>query len=99
MPFNHTMTSMKKNLITLLYVLCGRKMKCFLIRFFNKISVPSRITLEKPRLFRPSMIELPNVIGVSPLDFIDTSDRNKKGEVDEIVSIFLSDLKDITFSH
>ena len=65
----------------------------------NKISILSTITLEKPHLFKPSMIELPIVIRVSPLDFLDTFDRNIKDEVDEIVMIFVSDLKDMTFSH
>ena len=64
----------------------------------NKISVPSTITLEKPHLFKLSMIEVPIVIRVSPLDFLDTFDRNIKNEVDEIVIIFISDLKDVTFT-
>ena len=65
----------------------------------KKISVPSKITLEKPHLFKPSMIELPIVIRMSPLDFLDTFDRNIYNEVDEIKIIFISDLDDITFSH
>ena len=51
----------------------------------NKISVPSTITLEKPHLFKLSMIEVPIVIRVSPREFLDTFDRNIKNEVDEIV--------------
>ena len=31
----------------------------------NKISIPSTITIEKPHLFKPCMIELPIVIRVS----------------------------------
>ena len=65
----------------------------------NKISVPSTIRLEKPHLFEPSMIELPIVIRVSPLDFRDTFDRNINNEVDGINIIFISDLKDMIFSH
>ena len=65
----------------------------------NKISVPSTITLEKPHLFKSSMIEMPIVVKVSPLDFLDTFDRNINNEVDEIIIIIISDLKDITFSH
>ena len=64
----------------------------------NKISFPSTITLEKPHLFKPSMIEVHIVIGVSPLEFLDTLGRNIKNEFDEIVIIFISDLKDMTFS-
>ena len=49
----------------------------------NKISVPTIITLEKPHLFKPSMIELPIVIRVSPPDFLDTFNRNLNNEVHE----------------
>ena len=65
----------------------------------NRISVPSTITLEKPHLFQPSMIELPIVVGVSPLDFLDTFDRNINIEVIEIIIIIKSDLDDFTYSH
>ena len=65
----------------------------------NEISILSTITLEKPHLFKPCMIELPIVIRVSPLEFLDTVDRNINNEVDEINIIFISDLKDMTFSH
>ena len=63
----------------------------------NKISVPSTITLEKPHLFKPSLIELPIVVRVSPLGFLDTSDRNIDNEFDEIKILFITDLKNITF--
>ena len=65
----------------------------------NQISVPSTFTLEKPNLFKSSMIELPIVVRLSPLDFIDTFDRNINNEVDEINITFTSDLEDMTFSH
>ena len=65
----------------------------------NKISVPTTITIEKPHLFKPSMIELPIAIKVSPIDFLDTLDRNITEDVDEIDIIFASDLDDFTFSH
>ena len=65
----------------------------------NKSSVPSTITLEKSHLFKPIMIEIPIVIRVSPVDFLDTFDRNINNEVDEINIIFISSLKDMTFSH
>ena len=65
----------------------------------KKFTVPRTITLEKPHLFKPSMIELAIVIRVSPLDFLDTFDRNINNEVDEKNIILLSDLKDMTFSH
>ena len=65
----------------------------------NKISVPSTITLEKPYLFKASTIEIPLVVRVSPVDFLDTFGRNINNEVDEIDIIFLSNLKDMTFSH
>ena len=65
----------------------------------NEISVPSTITLEKPHLFRPSMIELPIVKRVSPNDFQDIFDKNINDEVDEVIIIFISDVKDITFFH
>ena len=65
----------------------------------NKISVPSTITLEKPYLFKSSMIELPIVVRISPLDFLNTFDRNINNEVDEIIIIFISDLKDNSFFH
>ena len=68
-------------------------------KIINKISVPSTITLEKPHLFEPSMVALPIDISVSPVDFLDTFDRNIKDEVDEIVIIIISDLRDKTFSH
>ena len=65
----------------------------------NRISVPSTLILQKPHLFKPSMIELPIVVRVPPLDFLDTFDRRcTNDEVDEIELIFLSDLDDITFS-
>ena len=65
----------------------------------NKVSVPSTITLEKPHMFKSSMIELPLVVVVSPLDFPDTFDRNRNNEVNEINKIFKSNLKDVTFFH
>ena len=65
--------------------------------FINKISVPSTITLEKPHLFKPRINELPRVIRVSPLAFLDTFDRNINNEVDEINIIFISNLEDMTF--
>ena len=65
----------------------------------NKISVPSIFTREKPHLLKPSMTEILIVIRVSPLDFLDTFDKNRKYEVDEIVIIFLSELEDMPFSH
>ena len=64
----------------------------------NKIPVSKKITPEKPRLFKPSMVELPLVLRVSPLDFLDTFDRNIKNEVHEINIIIISDLKDMTIS-
>ena len=65
-----------------------------------RISVPSTITLQKPHLLKPSMIELPIVVRVSSLVFLDTFDRSCiKNEVDEIVILFISDLKNMTFSH
>ena len=65
-----------------------------------KISVPSMITLREPHLFKPSLIELPIEVGVSSLDFLDQFDKEGiLGEVDEINIIFISDLKDMTFSH
>ena len=65
----------------------------------NKISIPSTITLQNAHLLQPNMIELPIVVRVSPLDFLDTFDGNINNEVDEINIIFISDLDDITFSH
>ena len=65
--------------------------------FINKISVQSTITLEKPHLFKPSIIDLPIVKRMSPLDFLDTFDRNKNNEVDEVNIIFISNLEDMTF--
>ena len=57
----------------------------------SKISVPSTNTLEKPYLFTSSMIELPKVGRVSPLNYLGTFDRNKNNEVDEINILFISD--------
>ena len=65
----------------------------------NNISIPSTITLEKPYLFEPSMIESPIVIRVSPINFLYTFDWNINIEVDEINIIFVSDLRAITLSH
>ena len=66
----------------------------------NKISFPSTITLQKPYLFQPSLIELPRVVKVPPLGFLDTFNKSCiNDEVDEINKIFISDLKDMTFSH
>ena len=86
--------SIKRKSIFFLYVLCEKKEV-----LINKISVPSIITLEKPYLFEPSMIKLPIVIGVLPLDLLDEFDRNKTNELDEINTILISDPKDMTFSH
>ena len=65
----------------------------------NKISVPSTITLEKPRLLKPSMIELPIAVRVSPIVFLDTFDKNINDEVVEINIKFISDFKDTTIFH
>ena len=64
----------------------------------NKISVPSTITLEKPYLFQPSMIELPIVVRVSRFDFPDTFGRHINKNVDEINIILTINLNDMTFS-
>ena len=64
----------------------------------KKISVPSTITLERPHLFKSSRIELPIVLRVSALEFLDTVDKNITEEVDKIDIIFIFDLNDITFS-
>ena len=45
------------------------------------------------------MIELPKVMRVSPLDFLDTVDENKTEVFDGIDIKFTSDLKDMTFAH
>ena len=50
----------------------------------NKVSISSTITLEKPYLFKPNMIELPIVVRVSPLDFLNTVVGKINNEVDEI---------------
>ena len=65
----------------------------------NKTSVPNTTTLEKPHLFKPSMIEISIVIRVSPLDFLETVHYNIIEEVGEINITFTSDLKDMTFAH
>ena len=66
----------------------------------NEISLPSTSTPQKQYLFEPSMIELPIVVRVPPVDFLNRCDRSCiNDEVDEINIIFLSDLGDITFSH
>ena len=64
----------------------------------NGISTPSTFTLEKPHLFRPSMIELPIVIRVSALDFPYRFDGNIKDEAHEINIKFVSNFEDMTFS-
>ena len=51
----------------------------------NKISFPSIITLEKPYLFKPSMIALPIVIRASPLDILDTVHKNIIEDVDKLI--------------
>ena len=66
-------------------------------KLINKISIPSTITLEKPHLFQSSMIELPIVVRVSPLDFLSTIDGTINNEVDEKNIIFVFGLKDFTF--
>ena len=65
----------------------------------NNVFVPSTITIEKPHLSKSSIIGLPIVVRVLPLDFLDTFDRNISNEVDEIKTISISDLTDITFFH
>ena len=66
----------------------------------NKISVPSKITIQKPHLFKPTLIEVPIVERVPPFDFPDTFDRNCiNDEVVGINIIFISYLEDIKFSH
>ena len=45
------------------------------------------------------MVELPIVIKVSPLDFLDTFGGNINLKVNEIDIIHTTDLKDMTFSH
>ena len=62
----------------------------------NKISVSSTNTQEKPHLFKSSIIELPIVVRISPLNFLNTFDRNINNEVDQINKIFISNLEDIT---
>ena len=65
----------------------------------NKISVPGTITVEKQHLFNPCMTELPIVIRVPLFDFPETFDSIINKEVDEINKIFISDLRDMAFSH
>ena len=45
------------------------------------------------------MIQLPIAIRVSPINFLNTFDKNINNEIDEINIIFISDLEDKTFSH
>ena len=59
----------------------------------NKNSVPSTIT------YSQNWNGLPIVKEDTACDSLDTFDRNINDEVDEIVIIFISDLKDETFSH
>ena len=63
----------------------------------NKSFFPSIFTLEKAHLFKTSMIVLPIVIGVSPLDFLDTVDKDITEDVDKIDITTTSDLRDMTF--
>ena len=66
----------------------------------KKTFVSSTITIQKPYLFEPSLIELPIVLRVPAVDFLDTFDRSCiNDEVDEFNLIFIPDLDDITFSH
>ena len=65
----------------------------------NRISVPSTTTVEKPHLFKPSMVELPIVLEVPAYDFLDQFDEECiRDEVDEINMIFVSDLEDVSFT-
>ena len=84
--FNHTIIIRKKidN-----FTVCVMWKKNYVL--IIKISVPSTNTLEKPYLFKSSLIELPKVGRVSPLTYLDTFDRNKNNEVDEIKIIFIYD--------
>ena len=59
----------------------------------NKISVPNTFS------YKQKWNGLPIIVRGSSCDFLDTFDKNYKNEdVDEIVIIFISDLKDMTFS-
>ena len=59
----------------------------------NKISDPSIITLRKPHLFEPNMIELPIVLKVPAYDFPDQfNEGGILDEVDKVKIIFKSDL-------
>ena len=60
----------------------------------NKISVPSTFS------FKQNWYGLPIIVRGSMCVFLDTFDENCiNDDVDEIVIIFISDLKDMTFSH
>ena len=66
----------------------------------SKISVPSTITVQKAYLFKPSMIELPIEVIVTPHDLLGAFDKICINvEVNEINIIFISDFEDMTFSH
>ena len=62
----------------------------------NKISVPSTNTLGKPHLLKLSLFELPIVVRISPLNFLNIFDRHINNEVDQIIKLFISNLEDIT---
>ena len=66
----------------------------------KKISVPSTIPLQKPNLFKPSLIGLPIEVRVPSFGFLDTFDSDCiNEEIDEKNIAFTSDLKDMSLSH
>ena len=74
------------------FTVCGKRMNNGLV--LNKISVPSTLS------YKQKWNGLPILIRGSSCDFLDTFDKNCiNDDVDEIVISFISDLKDMTFSH
>ena len=71
-----------------------------IVLIVNKKSRLRLITFWKAHLFEPSMIELPIMLKVPGYDFLDQF--NKECVMDEVGESnikFISDLKDMTFSH
>ena len=67
----------------------------------NKISVPRTITLRRTDMFKPDIFEIPIYVKVSEREFLDIVDRNCAYNIisDEMDTIFISKLKEITLEH
>ena len=94
MSFYHTIIFIKRNLITLLSVFCGKKWCHYKKDFCSEYNYTRETKFVYVKHDWKTKIEK-----VTCLDYLDTFYSYINSVVDDINIVFMSDLKDVTFFH